>query len=530
MATKQTAFIRDATGLTRELSAWDALMYNVLNMGVAWPVLFIFWAASAYPGVDMPLTILIGLVPNLIIAFLFYYLSVAFPRTGGDYVWVSRLVHPALGFMETFGIVVFWLSFAGPVDGWFMTYGVSTMFRNLAIATGNQAYVGYATAALSQSSILISSLLVLAAVLLAAAFGLRNAFKFQWATFIIMMIGIVIFLGALATSSPTTFQTNFNQLSGANYDSLINSASNAGFVIDFTLAGTMIGTFYSFVNYIGFELSAYVGGEVKQAQRSQLIGIVGSIFVFAFITVLMFGLPYPIMGVHFLNSVWQLAATGNAAYTLPSPPVTSYLVIFANPSPIVAIGMPLAIMACVLGSQETVTLMAIRMLFSWSFDGVAPARLADLSERTRTPNYALAVVGIVSLVYILIANFAANVLTFLAYSTSGIYLSVAVVGLAGLLLPYKHKEFFTTAPAVVQRKLAGIPVIALLGGATFIIGVVVSVIAASPIFTGAPINPYYIAGIAGVFITGLVLYELSVLYHRNKGFDLSLRFKQIPPE
>jgi basic amino acid/polyamine antiporter, APA family len=210
--------------------------------------------------------------------------------------------------------------------------------------------------------------------------------------------------------------------------------------------------------------------------------------------------------------------------------VSSFLVIFANPSPIVAVLVPLAIIALVLGSLETIVLLAVRIIFAWSFDGVTPTKLAAVSERSGSPNYALAVVAVVGFVYIILSNFAANVLTFLAYTTSGIFLSIAIVGIAGVLFPYKHKDLFKASPADVQRTVGGVPVIAILGAITFVTGVFVACVAASPIFTGAAINPYYLIGLASVFISGLVIYEISVHYHKSKGLDLSIRFKQIPPE
>jgi amino acid transporter len=196
----------------------------------------------------------------------------------------------------------------------------------------------------------------------------------------------------------------------------------------------------------------------------------------------------------------------------------------------VAVLVPLAIIALVLGSLETIVLLAVRIIFAWSFDGVTPTKLATISEKTGSPNYALAVVAVIGLVYVILSNFFANVLTFLAYTTSGIFLSISLVGIAGILLPYKHKDLFQQSPPNVQRKLGGVPVIAILGVITFLTGIFVAVVAASPIFTGAPINPYYIIGLASVFVGGFVIYEASVYYHKSKGLDLAMRFKQIPPE
>jgi amino acid transporter len=527
---KAKVFVREATGLTRQLSGRDILMYNVLNMGTPWPFLYIFFAGAAYPGVNTPLTVLIGLLPNLLIALLYYYMTVAFPRTGGDYVWVSRLLHPSIGFMESWALVIFFLSFFGPVSGWFLTYGLSTMYVNLAVVTGNQAYLATATALSSQYALLIGSLAVVAVTMIAGAVGLKNTFRFQWATFIIIMIGIAIFLIALATASPAIFKANFNTLSGANYDDLLSAANKAGLVTELTLAGTAIGSFYSFLNYIGYALSVYVGGEVKQSSRSQYIGIVGSTLLFALIVFLVFQAPFSVMGGNFINALAQLSATSNTAYTLPSQPITSYLVIFASPNVFVAILVPLAIIASVIGALETLVVACVRIIFAWSFDGVIPTKFSELGGKRGTPFYALGLVAVVSTIYVLLSIYEANVLTFLAYATSGIFLTIAIVGLAGVVFPYRFKDMFAATPANVQRRLGGVPVVAILGIATFVTGAFVAVIAASPIFTGAALNPYYLLGLLLVFVSGLIIYWISSAWNRSRGVDLSLRFKEIPPE
>ena len=128
----------------------------------------------------------------------------------------------------------------------------------------------------------------------------------------------------------------------------------------------------------------------------------------------------------------------------------------------------------------------VRIVFAWSFDGIMPTKLSQLSRRGGSPNFALALIAVIGLVYILISIFEANVLTFLAYTTSGLYLSISFVGLSGLLFPYRKKALFLSTPATVQRKVAGIPAIAILGLVTFLVGLFVATAAASPAYTRFP--------------------------------------------
>src|SRR5271154_5793715 len=232
-------------------------MFNLLNMGLPWPLLYIYFAGSTYQGIDTPLTVLLAFAPNILIAGLYYYMTSAFPRTGGDYVWVSRIIHPSIGFMESFGVVVFFLSFIGPVSGWLMPCGLGTMLVDLSVATGSSGYLSLANDVTSQNSVLLGSLMVLVIIVLAAAIGVKNTFRYTWVTFIVVVAGLTVFLVALATSSAHTFQSNFNSLSGANYDGIIAAATKAGYVTTFTIAGITLGTFYSFLNYLGYNFSTY---------------------------------------------------------------------------------------------------------------------------------------------------------------------------------------------------------------------------------------------------------------------------------
>ena len=102
MATEATdapqVFARKATGLRREASARDVFIYNTNNqnigIGVAFVVLLV---PPLYVGASMVVaTILAGLLA-LPMACVYAYFAAAMPRSGGDYVYISRTLHPYLG-------------------------------------------------------------------------------------------------------------------------------------------------------------------------------------------------------------------------------------------------------------------------------------------------------------------------------------------------------------------------------------------------------------------------------------------------
>ena len=120
-APQDSNFTRNATGLVREVSMWDALIMNTLGMNVAVGSVFLLLQAPAiFPGGSMVLSVVIG---TLIMAFTLLWVysefAAAMPRSGGDYVFVSRALHPFLGWLLSWSqgiwLIFFWIGF----NAWF---------------------------------------------------------------------------------------------------------------------------------------------------------------------------------------------------------------------------------------------------------------------------------------------------------------------------------------------------------------------------------------------------------------------------
>ncbi|MFI5420698.1 MAG: APC family permease, partial [Nitrososphaerales archaeon] len=471
-------FVREATGLTRQLGAKDAVMFNLLNMGIPWTFLYLFFAALLFPGVNLPLTVLLGFPLVVVTAATYYLLTSVMPRTGGDFVWVGRIIHPSIGFMNNFALAVFFIAFMGPVSGWLFQYGIGTILINLSIDTGNASYANLASQLSGAVPTFVAGLIVLGVITLASVAGLKWNFRFQWAMFGLLIVGVLTFLVVMATTSNSQFMSHFNSMSGLDYNTLIGKAQSAGYNTGLTLTGTLLGSVFSFLNYYGFNFSTFIAGEVKNSKRSQLIGIIGAAAIFAAFMFIIFESAYIVMGQPFLHAASFLSGTANSAWTLPSQPVLQFLVIFANSNPIVGILVPLAIIGSVFGSLLTIMTAVVRQTFAWSFDRVFPTKFADLDRRWGSPIYALALVVALSLVFIALNAFT-TILAYLSYSTSGLWATTAVVGLAAAILPFKRKDLLGYFAS--NRKWALI----ILGVITFLGGAAVAAIALSPAYLQA---------------------------------------------
>ena len=91
-------FSRQASGFVRVGSPWRMLLLNVANVGVVY-IMFTYWAHPAvFPQSNLFLAIALAAALALPFNLLYGMLASIMPRTGSEYVFLSRTFHPAVGF------------------------------------------------------------------------------------------------------------------------------------------------------------------------------------------------------------------------------------------------------------------------------------------------------------------------------------------------------------------------------------------------------------------------------------------------
>ncbi len=134
-------FSRKASGLSRVMSPWSAYMYNFLTMGVIFPWTFI-WAPAAFPGVAVWQACLYAILLELPIALAYVWMATAMPRSGGDYVFQSRVLGGAVGFpIVMSGFVIFILMWVA-LAGWLLAcLGLAPLFMGLGVYYENTSLI-----------------------------------------------------------------------------------------------------------------------------------------------------------------------------------------------------------------------------------------------------------------------------------------------------------------------------------------------------------------------------------------------------
>ncbi len=149
MATASTTmpevFVRKSSGLVRVMSPRSAFVYNVLTMGLIFPWTYL-WAPAALPGGQLVWGILLAMVLEIPIALAYVWLSTALPRSGGDYVFQSRVLGGGIGFTLVFSGFVIWILQWVALSGWLLSsLGFAPLFLGLGAATGSSRLVDLAT-------------------------------------------------------------------------------------------------------------------------------------------------------------------------------------------------------------------------------------------------------------------------------------------------------------------------------------------------------------------------------------------------
>jgi len=94
-------FAREATGLVRTLGFLDQFIVSqaiiVLVNGF---VLTFLFAPVFFPGANLALVFTLGSIPAFAMAYVYAKMSAGMPRSGGDYVWSTRVLGPVFGSVQ----------------------------------------------------------------------------------------------------------------------------------------------------------------------------------------------------------------------------------------------------------------------------------------------------------------------------------------------------------------------------------------------------------------------------------------------
>jgi amino acid transporter len=527
LAKESGLYVRKSSGLTRNVTATDAFIANLVGMGILVNIFWVVYASASYPGADLTQTVFTALIVNVIVAYVYWMLSTAMPRTGGDYVWVGRIIHPAVAFMENAVIVVIMITWAGLFPYLTAAFKLQMVFANLAVTTGDQYYAGLASALGDPNLIFAIGVVIVTFVVLTMFLSVKNIFRIVLALFAIQAVIFVVFIGMMLTTSNAAFVAGFNAKSGTTVDTIVaNGTQILGSPITFAPEQTAIGLVYTMLSYIGYANSAYFAGEVKgDPRRSQGLAIFVSPIIFAVLIYMLYASIYNVFGHDFLVASAALFVNGKSPLAaIPSP---AYLISFMTSNPTLAFLIPFGLVLNDIGFAIVYFFVPTRNIFAWAFDRVIPVKFASVNRRG-VPYYAVLLYAIIAYASLYITVYT-TWFSYLYYANFGWWVAVAIVMFAAAIFPFRRKDIFQSSPKIVTYKLGPIPLITIVGVIGIFLSLFISYATILPSFTGFPINPIYVVSMIFVMIAALIIYAVSYFYQKSRNVPVDLASKELPP-
>jgi APA family basic amino acid/polyamine antiporter len=555
-----TFFARNATGLVRSMNWVDLMFLNVVSFGGAWSIIYALVYAPYYGG-DPAISLLLTAPGILCLLGVYYIYNTSMPRSGGDYVYISRSLHPAIGLAANFaGYTMFLWFWIGDAASVFTSNGLYQTLSVYGSLTGASWTSGLHNLFVSSTNNFIFGVIALVGFAALVIVSPRGYFRVQNVFMIIAVIalGVIAVLIASALFNPSAFQSNFNSYANSVGASSALSSNAYG---NLSASGAANGTSPSPTNWqADFALiplwftvlfwvfvSNYLGGETKQVNSTAKKALFGSFIIIFVATIVILETAYYALGYNFLIGAANVYYAGTGVLGAP-PNLTLFAGILAHNSLLVLFLGVGIVAGFILVAPQSMILMS-RILFSYSFDRVAPSWISDVNQRFSTPVKATLVAlagAIVMLAFLsgliggVSSSFQSTALALYTWAgLATIGLTFTFVSISAIVFPYRKRSLYE-ASASVKRKVAGVPVITWLGivALAYSLGTIIwySYDQVFYLFACSPTNVtscdynYYLITIVVLFFATIGYYFVIRTVRKGRGMPFDKVFAEIPPE
>jgi len=535
-------FVRQSSGLVREASVLDALIFNaVFSAPVGATLAFgIFYALGTSPGADIVLALVIAFLVNIPVCIMMSMMASAMPRVGGDYVWISRILHPAVAVFSNLSAAVSAMIGAAFWARSFAVLAVGPTLAVLGAVTSNSGLINAGNAVSGTNAIgqwwtfgLGFALIIILAVAMSS--GTKWSFRVQNTCWIIASIGTFLAFIALLIGSRSDFTAHFNAFaqpythSANSYQAIQNAAAKAGFTFTgghlFSATIPVIAIIMTFMMWNWW--SAYIAGELKSAGklRRQLSVMLGALVWDSLFLIIGVLLLYRSAGEQFTASINYL--TGTPSYVLPVLPYYNLMASIAANNSVFALLIALSFLFWNLPAMFPNTFMPVRTIFAWAFDRILPSKLSEVSERTHAPIPAIIVASIIVLGILIWSVLSISFFTLLSLGVLAGVVTILAVSVAAIAFPFRRPELYRNSPANVS--VAGIPVLPIVAVLSIVVMVALAYVVLS--YPQLGIVPWQgFAFMGSLVVLGLLIFFIARGVRSTQGINLDLIYRELPPE
>ena len=594
MAKAPALFLRNATGLVKGWSGFDAFAYSFMSVNLVTLGMFYSLAVFAFvPDGSVISTLILSGVFMTFLCIAYAGLVAVMPRAGGDYVWQTRILDgvpgAALGAVvggvtaylgaqafsagDTIALVAgvagvlgggflglkrggigfvlsstgwwFILALWAPIYGFIFKIEVIQPLAALAgLSADAQAWIAGpdGTFAVSMITIVIASG--------AVALGMAGYARIQRWCIWIGLVALAVVFALMLFNAQESFKPAFDKanqdlfgVSGAYQATLDNATANDAFVaggspLDFGLgAGTwlLLPLMMFWILYPNWGATLY--GEVRGAGdfRKVLNGMLGGLWITLALAVAFVLLAARTFGWDFFNATNVNFINYAYGYvtTAPATPIWSYpplIVSYLIDSRIFQILLVGVFSVWFIGWAGTLWLSSTRMIFAAAFDRVLPEWAGRVDERRGVPWYALLLILIPGVILSWLYAYQAGFSALTLDASLVIAVTFFGTTFAATILPWWKKDLYEKSP-IARYKVMGIPLISIAGAITTVfLGFVIYEWLSNSLYGIGVGNSTSIQFLAVLYGLGAVVYIVARIWRRSQGIDLDAIHAQIPAE
>jgi len=585
-------FLRNATGLVKGWSAFDAFGYSFLSVNLVTLGMFYSLAVFAFvPDGSVLSTLLLTGLAMTFLCITYAGLIAVMPRAGGDYVWQTRILDGIPGAVvgalvggitvylaaQAFGLdstialvggivgvvagallgmkrggIGFVLSTTGwwfilalwaPIYGYILNI---EFVQPLAALSGWSDGLTFFSSSAGTFTVSVATIVIASGLV---ALGMAGYARIQRWSIYIGLIALAVMFILMLVSSQDAFKAAFDRegqslfgVSGAYQATIDNATANDAFAaggspLNLGLGGgtwLLLPFMMFWILYPNWGATLY--GEVRGAGdfRKVLNGMLGGLWVTVILAIVFVLLAAKTFGWDFFNATNVNFINYAYGYVTAAPaiPIWGYpplLAAFLINSHVVQMIIVIVFGVWFLGWAGTLWLSSTRMIFAAAFDRVLPEWAARVSDRG-VPWTALLLIMIPGVIVSYLYSFVTGFSKLTLDASLVIAVTFFGTAIAATILPWWKKDLYQKSP-IVRYTIGGLPLISIAGAITTIfLGFVLYEWLSNALYGIGTSNTQSIQFLAALYAIAAIVYVVARLYRRSQGVDLDAIHAEIPAE
>ena len=544
--TEQMAFARKASGLVRGLSFIDAFGVGFMNQGLT-PSMWVMISLGlgVYTGGNLIIaTLLSALLCGIGFSLVWGILGGSMPRSGGEYIYNSRIIHPLIGIAESFGNAFVWIMWIYILAPWTVDPGLTMLFQFLGRPDISDTLTSTINTPFGPFYLwfFVIATLVNFIAFLFVVFGIKIFARVQKVIMVLGIAGCVVILVVFSLTTHDTFVKAWNSLAvqygSLDYNSFLTSARTA-----IEGAGDVLPKTWNWYDTLGVMVAGswlfaysycitFIAGEVKRPDKTIILANLSAILIPAAFMLWLAVVLYRTVGFEFLSATaWvDNSGTALAGYTIPWAPNFVGLAAVINHNWFVVFMMAMSFIVFNLWWVALSYLAFPRILFAWGMDRMGPKWFADIDYRWASPVKNHILCFVLGEIGILLYTIFQNQMSGLSVTGLEIVSVFGVTAIAAAIFPFskKAKNIWDSSP-YKKWNIFGLPVVT--------IGGIVNLIYLAILFYFFIVMPDLEGLAIGSLVFYVIIWGIGVGWYyywkkRNKdvGVDVSMTFGELPPD